>query len=112
MRDDVRLGDGSYRPGGAWRGWPVVEGLSGEQVHALADLFSDERPARSVLEQAGFPASRFPWGASNAVLFWWSVADRGTHPRRWRDQARARDRCCGRSSADSARRRGQEDWRS
>ncbi|ONH57034.1 hypothetical protein CcI49_26785 [Frankia sp. CcI49] len=46
----------------------MVEGLSGEQVRALAEVFSDERSARSVLERAGFPAGRFPWGASNAVL--------------------------------------------
>ncbi|WP_054564444.1 FxSxx-COOH system tetratricopeptide repeat protein [Frankia sp. R43] len=52
----------------------MVEGLSGEQVRALAEVFSDERSARSVLEQAGFAAGRFPWGAWNAVQFWWSVA--------------------------------------
>ena len=70
----VRVAVGVVSAGTACGGGPVVEGLSGAQVRALAELFADEPSARFVLGQAGFPPGRFPWGARNAVLFWGSVS--------------------------------------
>ncbi|CUU55371.1 TIR domain-containing protein [Parafrankia irregularis] len=49
--------------------------LTGEQIDALAELFSDAQSAAMLLDIVGFPRARQPnWGDSTPKLFWHTVA--------------------------------------
>ncbi|WP_232425053.1 FxSxx-COOH system tetratricopeptide repeat protein [Pseudofrankia inefficax] len=49
-------------------------GLTGEQIAALADVFTDPGSARQVVREAGIPAGDLPWTTASPRVFWTAVA--------------------------------------